>query len=520
MDLEFFGKAYFPHYFSRPTPEFHRELDAVWQEGVLKNEIPDDPEMVKKIRRLPGSKYAEAAPRGHAKSTTFTFKDSSHAILYDYKPYIIILSDASDLAEGFLEDIRTELEENEAIREDFGDLVGNKVWRNDVLLTSTDIKIEAIGSGKKIRGRRHRNWRPALIVMDDIENDENVRTPEQRKKLSNWFFKAVCKAGDDYTDIMYIGTILDFDSLLANVLKNPGFKSKVYKAIISWSKREDLWDKWRAIFCDLDNKNRAEDAKAYFEQNREEMLEGTQVLWEAKLSYYDLMVMMVTEGEASFFSEEQNEPVNPEDRMFDPEWFDFYNPLEVDFREGFDFYGFLDPSLGKNAKSDTSAIITLAKHIKTGYLYDLDADIERRHPDKIITDVLEKEKWLRLSFGKGFHKFGCETNQFQWYLKENLAKASAEANLYLPIEEVNQHSDKEGRILTLQPDIKNKYIKFHSGHKKLQEQMKNMTKGKRHGHDDGPDAFEGCRTLAKGGRFLDTGILKVFKGVKLWQQAG
>lgn len=36
LDLEFFGKAYFPHYFSRQTPEFHRELDALWQDGVLK----------------------------------------------------------------------------------------------------------------------------------------------------------------------------------------------------------------------------------------------------------------------------------------------------------------------------------------------------------------------------------------------------------------------------------------------------------------------------------------------------
>lgn len=52
------------------------------------------------------------------------------------------------------------------------------------------------------------------------------------------------------------------------------------------------------------------------------MLEGTQVLWEEKLSYYDLMVMRVSEGEASFNSEEQNEPINPDDCLFMEEWFD------------------------------------------------------------------------------------------------------------------------------------------------------------------------------------------------------
>lgn len=46
------------------------------------------------------------------------------------------------------------------------------------------------------------------------------------------------------------------------------------------------------------------------------------MLWEEKLSYYDLMVMRVSEGEASFNSEEQNEPINPDDCLFMEEWFD------------------------------------------------------------------------------------------------------------------------------------------------------------------------------------------------------
>ena len=127
------------------------------------------------ISRLDGSRNVVAAPRGHAKSTNFTFKDSLHAALYRYKHYIIILSDSSDQAEGFLTDIKTELEENRDIQEDFGRQQG-KVWKGNVILTAQDIKIEAIGSGKKIRGRRHRAWRPDLIVLDDVENDENVNT--------------------------------------------------------------------------------------------------------------------------------------------------------------------------------------------------------------------------------------------------------------------------------------------------------------------------------------------------------
>lgn len=511
-DQEYFGKAYFPHYFSRDTPDFHRQLDAIWREGVLKGQAPFDQDAAASINLKKGCKRAIAAPRGHAKSTNLTFKDVAHAVLYQYKRYPIIISDSSDQAEGFLESIRTEFEENEAIREDFGELKG-EVWRNNVLLTSTGIKIEAIGSGKKIRGRKHSNWRPDLLVLDDIENDENVRTPEQRKKLANWFFKAVSKAGDTYTDIIYIGTILHYDSLLANILKNPGYQSVKYKAVLSFSPRTDLWDEWESLLVDLENDHREQAARNFFNAHRDEMLAGTRVLWEAKLSYYDLMVMKVTEGEAAFNSEEQNEPINPEDCLFNEEWFDYYNPLEIDFSEGFIFIGYVDPSLGKTKKSDYSSIITLAKQLKTGYLFVVDADIARRHPDRIISDILEKEIWLRQTYGRGYTIFGAETNQFQWFLKEQLAAKSAEKGLYLPIKEMNQNQDKKMRIETLQPDIKNKYIKFSKQHKKLLEQLTQFPMG---AHDDGPDSLEACRTLAKEAGKVDNSLLSVFKGLKIW----
>lgn len=494
MDMEFFGRAYFPHYFSRPSPDFHRSLDDIWKNGVLKGKYPLSQAEAKAISRMPGTRRVVAAPRGHAKSTTLTFKGTMHAVLYQYKHYPIILSDSSEQAEGFLDNMRVEFDENAAIHEDFGRLEG-KVWRSNVLVTKTNIKIEAIGSGKKIRGRKHRNWRPDLMLLDDVENDENVRTPEQRGKLDNWFKKAVSKAGDDYTDIIYIGTLLHYDSLLANTLKNPGYRAVKFQAVIRFSPAEKLWEQWEALYTDLEDTERELTAKAFFAEHRKEMLAGTQVLWEEKNSYYDLMVTKVCDGESAFNSELQNEPINPDDCIFIQEWFEFYNEAELNFSDkAYDFFGFVDPSLGKSKKSDFSAILTLAKHKTSGYLYVLDADIERRHPDRIITDVLEKERWLRRAYGRGYKKLGAETNQFQWFLKEELAKASAKAGLYLPIDEVQQTSDKVMRIQTLQPDIKNKYLKFNARHKRLLEQLYHFPMG---AHDDGPDALEGCRTIAK-----------------------
>lgn len=432
FDLSYFGRAYLPHYFIRKSPHFHEELDEIWEKGVMKDLNPT--KEARTISRMKGSRNVTAAPRGHAKSTNFTFKDDLHAILYGYKHYIIILSDSSEQAEGFLEDIKTELEENANIIMDFGSLKGDKAWRSGVILTSTNIKVEAIGSGKKVRGRRHRNWRPDLIVLDDIENDENVNTPEQRRKLKSWFEKAVSKAGDTYTDIMYIGTILHYDSLLNNVLQNPRYKAKKYRAVISEAVNTKLWDEWESIYTNLFDEDHEAHARKFYEEHEADMLLGTEVLWEEKLSYYDLMEVKISEGEASFNSELQNDPIDPDNATFNPEWFDYYEPELMDFTSPeFIFVGANDPSLGKNKKSDTSSIINLAVSLKSGYMYVVDASVEKRKPDVIIEDVFEMNRRLKRDCKKGFFKFGVETVQFQYYFKEVMAKKSAEEGEYLPI---------------------------------------------------------------------------------------
>lgn len=493
FDMSYFGRAYLPHYFIRKSPHFHEELDEIWSRGVMKGRNPL--KEAKVISRLKGSRQVVAAPRGHAKSTNFTFKDDLHAILYAYKHYILILSDSSEQAEGFLDDIKTELEDNANIIMDFGSLKGDKVWRTGVILTKTDIKAEAIGSGKKVRGRRHRNWRPDLIVLDDIENDENVNTPEQRRKLKNWFDKAVSKAGDTYTDIMYIGTILHYDSLLNNLLQNPRYKTKKYRAVISEAVNTKLWDEWEGIYTNLFNENHEEDARAFYEANEEEMLLGAEVLWEEKLSYYDLMEIKVSEGTASFNSELQNDPIDPESATFNPEWFDYYEPELMDFSSPeFVFVAANDPSLGKNKKSDTSSIINLALSTKTGYMYVADASVERRKPDVIIDDVFEMNRRLKRDYKKGFYKFGVEVVQFQYFFKEVMAAKSAEEGEYIPIEEIQSTVNKVLRIESLQPVIKNKYLKFNREHKTLLKQLQEFPMGK---NDDAPDGLQMAVQLAQ-----------------------
>lgn len=490
-DPGLFARRYLPHYFSLPPPPFHRELDALWRRQVMKGRDPSA--ALEDMLSARGTRTAVAAPRGHAKSTVMSLKNVLHAALYGYKKYILLISDTEAQAAGFLEAVKNELEGNEAILRDFGPQAG-KTWKSSSILLGNGCRIDAAGSGQKLRGRRNFQRRPDLILCDDIENDEGVRTAEQRRKTADWFWKAVCKSGDRYTDILFIGTILHHDSLLSNLLENPGFQSRKYRAVLS-EPPSPLWQDWENRFTDLADPDREKTAHAFFYKRRREMLAGSRVLWPEKLSYYDLRVMRLTEGEAAFNSEMQNQPIDPGSCLFSPRWFRYYEPGEADFRDPrFRFFGYCDPSLGRTASSDYSAIVTLALDAGSGLCYVYDADLQRRHPDKIIADILDKERRLRLETGRGYALFGAETNQFQWFLKEQLARESARQGLYLPVQGVRSTEDKAIRIQSLQPDVKNGYILFRRDQALLLRQLEDFPLG---AHDDGPDALEGARTLAR-----------------------
>ena len=422
--------------------------------------------------------FAKAAPRGNAKSTIISFALPIWSALYKHKRYVVVASDTADQANDFLTNIKNELEDNDLLIDDFGDQVG-AVWTNSNIILKNGVRIQAFGAGKKIRGRRYRQYRPDLIIGDDLENDENVASADQRKKNETWYFKALSKAGDEHTDKIVVGTIMHYDSLLSKLLKNPAYHGKKYQSVIQWSK-SGKWTEWETIITNLENPNRLEDAEKFFETNREEMLEGTKVLWPGKEDYYNLMVQRVADGPSSFSSEKQNEPLSDDERRFLPEWIQYYEDSDLIGKELY-IAGACDPSMGKKG-GDYSAIITGGMD-SNRYIYVLDADLQKRHPDVIISDTLSLHEQYQ------YKLFGVEDNQFQEYFKDALQKKIDEEKRGkgLIVKGIHSHSDKVLRIQSLQPDIRNGRIKFKRDQQKLIEQILNFPSAD---HDDGPDALE------------------------------
>ena len=194
-------------------PTFHREMWSMATSGS---------------RRI-----AIAAPRAHAKSTAMTHALTLYMFLFRIQSYGFIVSDTESQAAQFLGDIKTELLENEELRDTFGVKRIVKDAVTDIIVECNDgyqFRLQALGAEQKVRGRKWNNRRPGFIICDDLENDELVESETRREKFRNWFFKALIPSLSKTGMIVVVGTILHLDSVLMRLLNNKSWLTKLYKA--------------------------------------------------------------------------------------------------------------------------------------------------------------------------------------------------------------------------------------------------------------------------------------------------
>ena len=310
--------------------------------------------------------------------------------------------------------------------------------------------------------------------MDDIENDELVRSAEQRDKLHDWLKKTVLPLGvpGEKMDVVYIGTILHYDSVLNRTLSSKAWKTAKFKALKKMPDDMALWDKWESFYL---NEGEAV-ADAFYYANRAAMDKGAEISWAAR-PLLALMKIRARDGHATFDSEYQNDPVSSEDAIF-ANAIRYWTELPSDLI----YFGALDPSLGKaGASRDPSAILVGGYQRSTGKLYVVEAQIKKRLPDLIIEDVIRLHKQYHCQ------RWFVETVQFQEFLKDELVKRSAQRGCPVPATAIKPNTDKMLRIESLQPHMVNGLIMLHGSQATLIAQLRHFPKAD---HDDGPDALE------------------------------
>lgn len=169
----------------------------------------------------PNRFVAIAAPRGFAKSTAITHSYALASVLFRERNYVLIVSGTEAQSIQFLNDIKTELTDNDHIKNLFKIKALRKDSETDIICEFEDghqFRIQAKGSEQRIRGVKWAGKRPDLIICDDIEDDEQVMSKDRRDKFRRWFYGALVPALAPHGVIRMVGTILHMDSLLERLM--------------------------------------------------------------------------------------------------------------------------------------------------------------------------------------------------------------------------------------------------------------------------------------------------------------
>lgn len=468
-DFQFFSQTYFPHYSVRDPADVHRYLYEKLPAAVKENR---------------GVKIAVAAPRGEGKSTIVSLQFLLWAAIFKRKKYIVLIGDVYAQAATLLAAVKSEAESNPRLATDYPKDVGiGPMWRESRIVLRGGTKIHALGSGQKIRGLRHGPHRPDLIVADDLENDEHVRTLEQRRKLRAWFSAAVRHAGppDGSMDTIVVGTVLHYDSLLAGLLASASWHRRKFAAIEQWPDRMDLWDRFSEIAAEEGDAA----ARAFYAARKSAMDAGAKTSWPAARALIDIMLARA-EDPVSFATEQQNSPSASPDAVFAGS-LQYWSRLPADLL----CFGAVDPSLGKKGGgADPSAVLVggldrAARGRRA--LHVIEARIGRRKPAEIIALIIDLQRQYQCFV------WAVESVQFQEFFRDRLIEKSTEDGIPVPAVAVQPNTDKRLRIESLQPHVDNGLILLDRQHKTLIDQLEHYPHV---AHDDGPDALHMLWSIA------------------------
>ncbi len=483
---------FLPDYFSDEPCAFHAELMQVLADPA---------------KRL----VARIAPRGHAKSTCAALAYPLWCVCEQQRRNIVIVTHETSLATQFVRDLRQELETNARILAKYGDLCApgsiglrpvrpagsigvppvrqtatkrsrpgrdgaatkeqgtptpprrRAKWSEAKFTTTTGITVQAKGAGAAFRGLRVGPHRPDLIICDDLEKDERVQSPEQRRKLEHWLRRVVLPALAPDGKLLVLGSLIHHDSLLANLrdkLRFPRWDYAVYRALEAELGPDGQYHRV--------------------------------ALWPARWPVARLDEERERVGTLAFEQEYQANPIDDALRVFRPEWLQRYQPSEL-VEQRLVALMAIDPATGVTG-GDYFALWVGSLDTATGVIYTRELTLERIGVVEQVKRILAAfERWQPL-------RIGIETVTYQVALKDILEDEGRRRRLYLPLVGLKTLANKRARIEGTAPFYENGTFRLPPVlPPEIEEQFLHFPKAR---HDDAPDvcamAIELARSLRAG----------------------
>ncbi len=478
-DPVFFMKFFLGNKFPKDVPWIHRGILAIltrktgflWKYGevdkiidnFLYRQDPHDPKspllpifrlQEKEEGELPdivmvAGKFTEIMlPRGASKTTLAGQGVILYWVCYADRKFPVYVSETQTHAEMQVGNIARELEANSRILAVFGNLVPPREsklkWTQEIIQTTNGVTVAARGRGTQVRGMLVGHSRPDVLLLDDVEDRDSVRTGEQREKTKTWFYGDVIPAlpeMDEEATIIALGTLLHSEALLNTIRHDPDWTSIVFGV-------RDL--QGQPLWSDYMGEAKIEKKKAMYTRA-------------GQLGQYYL--------------EYENTIRNDETAKFKQSSFIYY-PVARESLVGVSIA--MDPAISTNKRACDATIYVTGMNEK-GLIFVLDGWGKKGPtPNELL------EEYFRLSRLHQATLHGIESIAYQAALIHICREWMFRKKYYFEITPMTHTQRKEERIEgILQPRYASGYMRHVKRFPKLEEQLLDWPNGER----DHPDAL-------------------------------
>lgn len=323
---------------------------------------PDHLKVIEKIETavLRGGLFALALPRGSGK-TTITESAALWSMLYGHREFVVLIGATESAALELLDSLKTELEVNERLAEDFPEVcypvaqlegIANRcagqlykgertriTWTsNEIVLPTVEgsrasgIIVRVAGITGRIRGMKFkrsdgRSVRPSLVIIDDPQTSESAGSLEQTRKRVRVLagdILGLAGPGQKISGIMPCTIIRpgDMADIILNRNTHPDWNGEKTRMVYRFPTNMKLWEEYAEIRAEaLRTEGNFQKATEFYLANQEAMDAGAEVSWEARFNHDEVSALqhamnLKFQDEAAFQSEYQNDPF-PDDTADD-----------------------------------------------------------------------------------------------------------------------------------------------------------------------------------------------------------
>lgn len=429
-----FFTIYLSHYLKYPFAPFHHEMFRLTEDVALRLGIL-------------------VAFRGSGKSTLMTLSYPIWAVVgAQQKKFVLLLSQTQHQAKLHLTNIKRELEDNELLKADIGPFeeLSDEWGSNSIVISNFGARITCASAEQSIRGVRHGEYRPDLVICDDVEDLSSVKTRERRDKTSQWLTGEVLPAGDQNTKFLIVGNLLHEDSLLMRL------------------------------------KQRIENGKLTGKFFAFPLLNGdNEIAWPGKFpSMKEIEKLRASIGtDSAWYREYLLRIISDTDRLVHPEWIHRYDKLPEEKGNEFRFTATgIDLAISKKDSADYTGMVSAKVY---GYHDNLRVFILPHPINERLSfpETVERAKELSKNLGGGtYTKLYIEEVGYQKSLIDHLVSHN------VPAEGVKvSGQDKRARLALVTHLVKQGKVLFpEKGAEQLIQQLTGFGIEK---HDDLADAF-------------------------------